>query len=84
MPLVRAVYHDLLRRVAERSNQGRNDRGQGGHFPWRRITMRVLKSPSKVTNTCSAVHLIPKDLRFEHGGAKLASCPGCHLTSLRP
>jgi len=30
------------------------------------------------------VHLLPKDLRFEHGGAKLASCPGPHLNSLRP
>jgi len=28
--------------------------------------------------------LLPKDLRFEHRGAKLASCPGRHLTSLRP
>jgi len=25
-----------------------------------------------------------KDLRFEHGGAKLVSCPRRHLTSLRP
>ena len=30
------------------------------------------------------VCLFPKDLRFEHGGAKLASCSGRHLTSLRP
>jgi len=30
----------------------------------------------------NTVHLLPKDLRFEHGGAKLASCPGPHLTSL--
>jgi len=30
------------------------------------------------------VHLLPKDLRFSHGGAKLTSCPGRHLTSLRP
>jgi len=30
------------------------------------------------------VHLLPKDLRFEHGGAKLVSCPKRHLTSLRP
>jgi len=29
-------------------------------------------------------NLLPKDLRFEHGGAKLASCPGRHLTSLHP
>ena len=28
MPLVRAMYHHLLRRVAARSNQGRNDEGQ--------------------------------------------------------
>ena len=38
MPLVRAVYHDLLRRVAPRSNQVRNDRGQGEQFPGRRMT----------------------------------------------
>jgi len=31
----------------------------------------------------NTVYLLPKDLRFEHGGAKLASCPGRHLTSLR-
>jgi len=29
MPLARAVYHDVLRRVAARSNQRRNDGGQG-------------------------------------------------------
>ena len=33
--------------------------------------------------SCSAAHLLSKDLRFEHGGAKLATCPGRHLTSLR-
>jgi len=32
----------------------------------------------------NTVRLLPKDLSFEHGGTKLASCPGCHLTSLRP
>jgi len=41
MPLVRAVCHDLLRRVAARSNQGRNDRVKGHNSPgaeslWRR------------------------------------------------
>jgi len=30
------------------------------------------------------LHLFPKDLRFEHGGAKLSSGPGRLLTSLRP
>jgi len=29
------------------------------------------------------VHLLPKGLKFEHGSAKLASCPWRHLTSLR-
>ena len=33
MPLVRAVYHDLLRRVAARSNQGRNDGVKGHNSP---------------------------------------------------
>jgi len=33
---------------------------------------------------CSTVNLLPKELRFEHGGAKLASCPGFHPTLLRP
>jgi len=32
----------------------------------------------------NAVNLLPKGLRFEQGGDKLSSCPGCHLTSLRP
>jgi len=34
MSLVRAVYHDLLRRGAARSNQGRNDGGVRGTIPW--------------------------------------------------
>ena len=35
------------------------------------------KSSNKVTSTFfNAVQLVPKDLRFAHGGAKLASCPG--------
>jgi len=43
------------------------------------------KSPKNVTSTFfNAVNVLPKDLKFEHGGAKLASCPGRHLISLRP
>jgi len=48
MPLVRAVYHNLLRRVAERSNQGVTT---GVTIPGRRITMRAPKSPNNVTST---------------------------------
>ena len=32
----------------------------------------------------NARHLIPKQLRFKYGGAKLVSCPGRNLTSARP
>jgi len=47
--------------------------------------MGAPKSPNNATSTFfNTVHLLPKDLRFEHGGAKLASWPGRHLTTLRP
>jgi len=43
------------------------------------------KSPNIAKSTFfNAAHLLPKDLRFEHWGAKLVSCPGRHLTSLAP
>jgi len=32
----------------------------------------------------STVDLLPKGLKFEHGGAQVVSCSGRHLTSLRP
>jgi len=51
----------------------------------RRMTAGGAESPNNVTSTFfNTVHFLPKDLRFEPGGAKLASCPGRHLTSLRP
>jgi len=47
--------------------------------------MGAPKTPNNVTSTFfNTVHLLPKDLGFEHGGAKLAFCPGPNLTSLRP
>jgi len=40
---------------------------------------------SQLTSTFfNTVNLLPKDFMFEHWGAKLASCPARHLTSLRP
>ena len=40
------------------------------------------KSSNNITSTFfNTVNLLPKELRFEHGSAKLASCPGRHLTS---
>ena len=50
---------------------GRNEGAKGGTI------LRAPKSPNNVTSTFfNTVHSLPKDLRFEHGGAKLASCPG--------
>jgi len=47
--------------------------------------MGAPKSPNNVTSTFfNTTHLLPKDLCFEHGGAKLASCPWRHLASLHP
>ena len=46
---------------------------------------RALNSPNNVTSTFfNAANFLPKDLTFEHGGPKLASSPGRHLTSLCP
>jgi len=50
---------------------------RGTQFPGRR------KVPT-MSQVLSSVHLLPKDLILEHGGAKLASCHGCNLTLLRP
>ena len=59
-------------------------------FLWKFVIMKCTpndcgapKSPNSVTSTFfNTVHLLLKDLRFEHGGTKLASCHGCNLTSL--
>jgi len=84
MPLVSAeyqYYHGLLRRVAARSNQGRND-GEGGggaQFPWGRMAAEIL-TMSKVGYSTSMPYICFRETsRFEHGGAKLASCLGRHL-----
>jgi len=43
------------------------------------------KCPTKVANVFSnTVHSLSKDLRLDHGGAKLVSYPGRHLTSVGP
>jgi len=58
-------------------------RGQGGtiprepkHYGGAESLRGALKTPNNVASTFfKAVHLLPKDLRLKHGGAKLASCP---------
>jgi len=72
--------------------QGRNDGGQGGTIPrapdhWggAKCLLVARKSPNNFTGTFfNTVNFLPKGLRFERGGAKLASRPGRHLTSLHP
>jgi len=56
-----------------RCTQRRNEEGQGG---------RTCPDAEKLTMSqvlSSTAHLLPEDLRFEHRGAKLVSCPGRHL-----
>jgi len=73
------------------NQQGRNEGARGCNYPdteslWgHRMIVGTFWRPRNVTRTFfSAGHLLPEDLRFENGGAKLASCPERHLTSLRP
>jgi len=74
------VYGEIIQMhtiLASSCKEERNDgRARGAQFPGRRITVGAPKSPNNVTSTFfNTVHLLLKDLRFEHGGAKLASCP---------
>jgi len=59
---------------------------EGAQFPGRQITGGAPKSPNNVTSTFfNAVgYICFRKTCYRHGGAKLASCPGRHLISLRP
>jgi len=62
--------------------QGRNERGKGGtiprapnHYGGAESLRGAPKRPKNVTSTFfRTVHLLPKDLRSAHGGAKLQTC----------
>ena len=65
--------------------QGRNEGGKGGIIPRAPNHCGVAeKSQQRHKYFLQNSTFAPKDLRFEHGGDKLASCPGRYLTSLRP
>jgi len=72
--------------------QGRNDGGKVSTIPLApnqyggaESLHGAPKRPNNATSTFfNILHLLPKYLRFEHRGAKLAYCPGRHLTLLRP
>jgi len=74
--LVGAASGELQTALA--GNRGVTRGGKGAHFPGRRIHCGGRqKSPSIVTNTfVNTVHLLPEDLRFEHGAANLLLTPG--------
>jgi len=77
-----SLFSELrMRRVTW--NQGHNE---GAQFPGRQITGGAPKSPNNVTSTFfNAVgYICFRKTCYRHGGAKLASCPGRHLISLRP
>ena len=50
MPLVKAEYYGLLRRVAARSNQGRNEGARGAQLPGRRITAGGVEKSHQCQN----------------------------------
>jgi len=62
-----------------RFEQGLNEGRQGEHSATDADSLGAPKTPNNVVNSFSTVHLLPKDLKFEHGGAKLVSCPGRYL-----
>jgi len=78
--------------------QGRNEgRARGAQFPGRRITMgapnhhegrQMTAAPPKSSNNGASTFFNTVTFlttsTFEHRSAKLASCLGRHLTSLRP
>jgi len=79
-----------------RSLQGRNEGGNGSTILWALNHYGGAKSLQGTLKDCGGhrevphnaadtffgtVHLLPKYLRFEHVGAKLASCTRWHLTS---
>jgi len=62
-------------------------RGARGHNSLSAKSLRGAKKSQRCHKHFfqnSTVHLLPEDLRFEHGGAKLVSFPTRHLTSSRP
>jgi len=74
-----------LKHEKENVHFGIEGRKEGGTIPPASSHWGAPKSSKNIASTFfSTVHLLPKDLRFERGGANLVSYPERHLTSLRP
>jgi len=76
IPVVKGVYNDLLRCVAERSNQGHNAGGHGAQFHGRRITRRAPKSPNNATSTSVQYICFRKTSCLNMGEPNLLLAPG--------
>ena len=72
--------------------QGRNEGQQEGHnslgaesFRGARKDNKERREVPRISQVLSSptLHSLSKDLRFEHWGGKLVSCPGRHLTLSR-
>ena len=72
--------------VVWKDNRGVTKGGgqEGRNFPGTKSLWARQKVPTMSQVLSSTVHLLPKDLMFEHSGAKLVSRSGRHPTSLRP
>ena len=57
---------------------------RGAQLPGRRTIMGTPKNPNNVTSTFFNRRFASERRQVRTWGAKLASCPGRHLTSLRP
>jgi len=57
---------------------------RGAQLPGRRIIMGTQKNPNNVTSTLFNSRFASERPQVRTRGAKLASCPGRHPTSLRP
>jgi len=79
------MYRDVTKGKGGTLTRAPSHSGGAEILRGRRMIAGAPKNPINVTRTFfNTVHLLPEDVRFENGGAKLASCPGRHLTSLRP
>jgi len=81
--LVKAKNHHRETSVVQRRNKGGAIPQAPNHYGGAESLWVRRKVPTMSQLLCSTAHLLPKDLRFEHGGAKLVSCTERHLTSLR-
>jgi len=76
MPLVRAEYRGLVRRVAAHSNQGRNEWGSRGTIPRASNLYGEPNSPNNVTSTSLQYICFRKTSGLNMGVLNLLLAPG--------